>query len=161
MQPTSMVALGKRGVGGIGRLQRGFRLDRHERVEAGLPLRDPVQAGPRHLMRRQALFGDRPGDRDQRHQGWLTAHCDTFAPCASRKLAGSRSNGSVPATGAKPSNAGPMELAMRAATSASTGTPAASAIALVSLGLGRVMTRLLPCSRLWPVRGYGLNLEPP
>src|SRR5712675_1830458 len=47
------------------------------------------------------------------------------------------------ASAAKPSKAGPMELAMRAATSALTGKPATSAIALISLGLGFVMRDLL------------------
>ena len=59
------------------------------------------------------LVGDRLGDRGQRHQCGLGAHRDTFAVCASRKLAGSRSNGNVPAIGAKPSKAGPIELAIR------------------------------------------------
>src|ERR1700704_5335003 len=95
-------------------------------------------------MRRQFLFGDRLGDRGKRHQGRFGAHGKTFAVCTSRKLAGSRSNGKVPATGAKPSKAGPMELAMRAATSASTGTPAISVIALISFAVGVVMPRWFP-----------------
>src|ERR1700694_5859437 len=60
------------------------------------------------------------------------------------KLAGSRSSGSVPATGAKPSNAGPIELAIRAATSSVTGSPAPAVIALISLGVGLVMYGPLP-----------------
>src|ERR1700731_3079967 len=46
-----------------------------------------------------------------------------------------------------------MELAIRAATSALTGTPAVSAIALISLCVGLVMRHLLP----WPARGCGPN----
>src|SRR5205807_4852762 len=107
------------------------------------------------------LVGNRPGDRRQRHQGGPGVHVDTFAACTSRKLAGSRSNGSVPAIGANPSNAGPMELAMRVATSASIGTPAASAIALIAFGLGLVMPHLLRCSLLWPAPGCAPKPEWP
>src|SRR3989440_2139274 len=144
MQRAAKITPGKRSVGRLGRLQRGFRFDRHERVEARLPLRDPVQTGPCHLLRRKALLGDRLGDARQRQQGRLGVHFDTLAASTSRRPARSRSNGRGPAMGAKPSNAGPMELAMRVATSASTGTPAASAIALISLGLGLVMRPLSP-----------------
>src|SRR5258707_12751941 len=116
-------------------------------------------------MRRQFLLGDRFGDRDKRHQGQFGAHVETFALCTSKKLAGSRSNGSVPSTGAKPAKAGPMELAMRAATSASTGTPATSVIALISFAVGVVMPGLLPCWFLYwffgPVRGCAPSLEWP
>src|SRR5437764_7582634 len=165
MQRAARIASGERRVGRLGRLQRGFRFDRHESVEARLPLRDPLQTRLRHLMGGQALVGNRPGDRRQRHQGGPGVHVDTFAACTSRKLAGSRSNGSVPAIGANPSNAGPMELAMRVATSASIGTPAASAIALIAFGLGLVMPHSLPCSLArslaWPAPGYGLNPEWP
>src|SRR5450631_203646 len=97
------------------------------------------------------LLRDRLRDLGQRQQCRLGAHFETFAVCMTRKLAGSRSNGSVPAIAAKPSNAGPMEWAMRAAASASTGTPATSAIALISLGVGFVMRRLL----LLMARGCG------
>src|SRR5437016_14229700 len=99
-----------------------------------------MQTGSHHLARRNLLFGDRLCDRDKRHQGRLGAHFDTFAVCTSRKLAGSRSNGKVPATGAKPSNAGPIELAIRSAISGVAGTPATSVIALTSLGVGFVMS---------------------
>src|SRR5438132_3795585 len=161
MQRAARISSGKRSVGRLSRLQRGFRFDRHESVEARLPLRDPLQTGPCHLLRRQALLGDRFGDGHQRHQGRLGAHFGTFAACTSRKPAGSRSNGSVPAMGAKPSNAGPMEVAMRVATSASTGTPAASAIALIALGLGLVMPYLLRCLLLWPAPGCAPKPEWP
>src|SRR5581483_4392006 len=124
--------------------QRALRLDRHEGVELRLPLRDPMQAGARNLVRGDLLVRDRLRDRGQRHQGRLGAHRETFTVCASRKLAGSRSNGRVPLIGAKPSNAGPIELAMRSATAASTGTPATSATALISFALGVVMSRSLP-----------------
>src|SRR6185312_7104013 len=77
----------------------------------------------------------------QRHQGRLVAHDDAFPVCTSRKVAGSRSNGNVPDTGSKPSKAGPIEPAMRLAASASTGTPPASAMALMSFALGLVMPR--------------------
>src|SRR6266478_1489593 len=73
-----------------------------------------------------------------------------------RNEAGSRSNGRVPAIAAKPSNAGPIELATRSVAAASKGMPATSAIALISLGLGLFM---LASShdldlRTWMVRGY-------
>src|SRR3984957_3880253 len=161
MQRAAVVALCQRRVGFIGRFQRGFRLERHERIETGLPLGDAMQAGTRHLMRRQLLRGDRLRDLGQRHQGRLIAHFTTFMACASRKLAGSRSNGSVPAIASNPSNAGPIEPAMRVATSASTGTPPTSAIAFTSFGLGLVMLRSLPCSLLWPARDCGPSLEWP
>src|ERR1700688_974267 len=143
------------------RAQRFVALDRHESVEARLPLRDAVETGLRHLARRKALPGDRACDLGQRQQcgfgGCLVnvhfAALMGVTACTSRKVAGSRSNGSVPATGAKPSNAGPMELAMRAATSALTGTPATSAIALISLGLGLVM-------RHWLLLARGCALTP-
>lgn len=45
MQHTTAAALRQRPVGVIGGGQRGFGLDRHERVEAGLPLLDAIQAG--------------------------------------------------------------------------------------------------------------------
>src|SRR6185436_12265202 len=122
-------------------------------VDARLPLRDPVETGLRHFARGEFLGRDRLGDRHQRHQGRLATHFDTFARCTRRKLAGSRSIGSVPATGAKPSKAGPMELAMRSATSLSAGTPATSVIALTCLASGLVMRRLLPCYFPWPLRG--------
>src|SRR5581483_4996213 len=131
----------KLGIGLAGRLQRRLRLDRHEGVQPRLPLRDAMQTGPRHLLRGHLLGCDRLGDRGQRHQGRLGAHDDALAVCTSRKVAGSRSNGNVPDTGSKPSKAGPIELPIRAATSASTGTPPASAMALMSLGLGLVMPR--------------------
>src|SRR6185437_7121409 len=105
----------------------------HEGIETGLPLRNPREAGLRRLARGEVLLRDRLRDRGQRHQGRLDAHAGFPAACTRTKLAGSRSNGSVPATAAKPSNAGPMELATRAATSVLTGTPATSAIALISL----------------------------
>src|SRR6202011_6326491 len=101
-----------------------------------------------------------------RHQGrfgtglvdvHFAAFSGVLAPCTRRNVAGSRSNGSVPATGANPSNAGPMELAMRVATSALTGTPATSAIALISLGVGLVMRYLSPLL----ARGCGLSPEWP
>jgi hypothetical protein len=50
-----------------------------------------------------------------------------------------------------------MELAMRVATSASTGTPAAVAMALISFAAGVVMRPLCPLL----VRGYGLNPQSP
>src|ERR1700690_3370619 len=123
----------------------------------GLPSRDPVETGLRHLARGDVLVRDRFGDRGQRHQGRLGAHLAALAVCTTTKVEGSRSNGSVPATAAKPSKAGPMELAMRAATSASTGTPATSAIALISFGVGLVVRHLLLARRaavapnpVWP-----------
>src|SRR5207302_9609757 len=96
------------------------------------------------------------------HQGRFSfhlvdVHFAVLAACTRRNVAGSRSKGSVPATGAKPSNAGPMELAMRVATSALTGTPATSAIALISLGVGLVMRRLSPLL----ARDCGLSLKWP
>src|SRR6516165_9811189 len=139
MQRPTVAARSKRSVGLIRRLQRSFGLDRHEGVDMRLPARDPLQARARHLTRRQAPLGDRFGDRSQRHQRGFAAHGETFISCTSRKLAGSRSNGMVPATAAKPSKAGPIELAIRSATSASTPTPAMPAIAATSLGLGFVM----------------------
>src|ERR1700722_8071240 len=139
MQRTPVVTLCEIGVDGIGGRQGGFGLDRHERIEAGLPLRDPVETGLRRLARRDLLMRDRPGDRGQRHQGRFSGHFEAFPACTATNVAGSRSNGSVPAMAAKPSKAGPMELAMRVATSALTGTPATAAIALISLGVGLVM----------------------
>src|SRR5215471_13737527 len=56
---------------------------------------------------------------------------------------------------AKPSKADPMELAMRVAASSSTGTPATSAIALISFAVGLVM--LFPLA----ARGYGPIQESP
>src|SRR5436190_1857494 len=93
----------------------------------------------------------------QRHQGRLSVHCAAFllavlAACwTTINVAGSRSNGSVPATAANPSNAGPIELAIRSATSLLTGTPAISALALISFAVGLVMPRPLPL----PARGCG------
>src|ERR1700710_1872747 len=72
-------------------------------------------------------------------------------------VAGSRSKGSVPAIGAKPSNAGPMELAILAATSSVTGTPATSAVALICFAVGLVMWILLPLT----ARGCDPNPESP
>src|SRR6202011_4462508 len=101
-----------------------------------------------------------------RHQGrfgtglvdvHFAAFSGVLAPCARRNVAGSRSNGSVPAIAANPSNAGPMELAMRVATSALTGTPATSVIALISVGLGLVMRCLSPLM----ARGCGRRRESP
>src|SRR3954447_21253581 len=140
VQRALWFAICKRLIRHVGRRKRRFGLDRHERIEAGLPLGDALQARLRDLARRQPLLRDRLRDGGQRQQCRFAAHCfDAFGSCTRRKVAGSRSNGSVPATGAKPSNAGPMELAMRVATSALTGSPATSAIALISLAVGLVI----------------------
>src|SRR4029079_2098976 len=104
------------------------------------------------------LVRDRLCDRGQRHQGRLGLHRAAFSVCTRTKVAGSRSNGSVPAMTAKASNTGPMELAIRVATSGSTTTPAISAVALASLAVGLVMlqspslpgcglNQVSPCSR--------------
>jgi hypothetical protein len=154
VQRAATVTFRQRRVGSIGGRQRLLRFDRHEGVETGLPLRDPIETGLRRLPRREAPLGDRLRDRRQRHQGRFSAHLvdvhfAVLTACTRRNVAGSRSNGSVPAIGAKPSNAGPIEWAMRVATSVLTGTPATSAIALISLGLGLVMRYLAPL----PARG--------
>ncbi len=51
VQCATGAAFGERRVGGIGRGQRLVRLDRQERVETRLPLRDPVETGFCHLAR--------------------------------------------------------------------------------------------------------------
>ena len=79
MQRTADLALGKLGVGGLGRLQRGLRLDRHEGVEMRLPLRDAMQQRARHLVRGELLHRDRTRDLGERHQCGLGAHFATFA----------------------------------------------------------------------------------
>ncbi|MGY4604668.1 hypothetical protein ACVW16_003080 [Bradyrhizobium sp. USDA 4474] len=83
VQRTTQLALGKLGIGGIGRLQRGFGLDRHEGVEMRLPLRDAMQQRACDLMRGDLLHRDRTRDLGERHQGRLSAHFDTFRVCAS------------------------------------------------------------------------------
>ena len=55
MQRAATVAFCQRGVGGIGGRERGLRLDRHEGIETGLPSRDPVETGLRHLARGDAF----------------------------------------------------------------------------------------------------------
>src|SRR5258708_8473041 len=107
-----------------------------------LPLFYSFKTGLRRLARRQTLIRNRLRDLGQRQQCRFRAHFETFAICTTRKVAGSRSNGNVPATGAKPSKAGPMELATRVATSMLTGTPATAATALISLAAGLVIHSL-------------------
>ena len=114
VQRAAAVALGQRRIGGIGRLQRRFGFDRHEGIETRLPLRDPVEAGLRHLARGDALVARSPSRPRSATSG--PARCsfrNLRGSAPDRKVAGSRSNGSVPAIGAKPSKAGPIELAMR------------------------------------------------
>src|SRR5262249_28377012 len=160
VQRTTALPPCELGIGFAGRPQRRFLFDRHEGVEPRLPLRDPVKTRLHKLARGNLLCRNRLCDCSQRHQGRLGAHDDTFATCTSRKLAGSKSNGRVPETGSKPSKAGPIELAIRVATSASTATPPASATALMSFGVGLVMPRLsLSCcfagaqalARVWDI----------
>src|SRR5262249_16011319 len=98
-----------------------------------LPLQDPVQAGLRRLARGHALVDDRLCAPGERHQGRLDTHRAAFSVCTTANVAGSRSNGSVPAMAANPSKAGPIEPAIRSATPFSTATPAVSAIALMCL----------------------------
>src|SRR5258708_6713297 len=98
-------------------------------MSAGLQPRPPSPTTRRR--RRDALVGDCLRHGRQRHQGRFGPHRVALAVCTTTKVEGSRSNGSVPAIGAKLSNAGPMELAMRAAISASTGTPATLAMAII------------------------------
>src|SRR5450755_3413060 len=129
MQRAAVVVLRQRRIGVIGSRKRCFGFDRHEGVDTWLPFRNPVEAGLCRLARGDALLRDRLCNPGQRQQCGFGAHFGAFAARTSKKLAGSRSNGSVPAMGAKPSNAGPMELAIRSATSGLTGTPVTSAIA--------------------------------
>src|SRR5260370_35190953 len=121
-------------------------------MEARLPLRDPLETGLRCLARGDAILRDRLRDRRQRHQSRLgtrvvdvhfAAFSGVLAPCTRRNVAGSRSNGSVPATGENPSNAGPMELAMRAPTSGLTGTPVPAATAWIPSAVGLAVARRL------------------
>jgi hypothetical protein len=56
---AAIVSFRQRRVGGIGRGQRLLRFDRHECIEARLPVRDAVEAGLRHLARRHALLRNR------------------------------------------------------------------------------------------------------
>src|SRR5215208_5739489 len=142
-------------IGGVGSGQSCFRFDRHECIEMRLPFRNPLEAGLRHLTRRETFLRDRIRDRAQRQQCRFRAHLRAWGTWTRRKVAGSRSNGSVPATAAKPSNAGPMELAIRVATSALTGTPATSATALISFAVGLVIR----CRLLLLARGYEPGLE--
>src|SRR5271168_5061249 len=157
VQRAATSALGERRVSSVGRLECLIRFDRHEGIQMRLPFRDPVETGLRHLARGNALVRDRACDRGQRHQGRFDAHRTTLPVCTTKNVDGSRSNGSVPAIAAKPSNAGPMELAMRVATSVSTGTPAALAMAWISFAV-RLVIWYLP---LLLARGYGPNPGPP
>src|SRR5258705_9073984 len=75
-----------------------------------------------------------------------------LAACWTRTVvAASGSSGTVRATAANPSNPGPIELAIRSATSLLTDTPAMSAVALISFAVGLVMPHPLPS----PARGCG------
>ena len=89
VQRAADLAFGERGVGGIGRLQRRLRLDRHEGVETRLPLRDAMQAARASPHARTAAScAIAARDLGQRHQGRFGAHFDTFSVCASRKRRG-------------------------------------------------------------------------
>src|SRR3954447_16599072 len=157
MQRAATVSFRQRRIGGIRRSQRFLLLDRHERIEARLPLRDAGKAGLRHLARRHALACDGLGYFRQRKScGFGRVH-RRASFWTTRNVAGSRSNGSVPAIGARPSNAGPMELAILAATSSVTGTPATSAIALICFAVGLVIWIVLPL----PAQGCVPNRELP
>src|SRR3954469_1261204 len=144
MQRAARLVLRPRLVGGGGRFQRLLLFQRHEGVELRLPFPDPLQTGLDHFARRHALVGERLDNRGKRQQSRCAAHLVTLVFCTTRKVAGSRSNGSVPAIGARPSKAGPMELAILSATLLSTGSPVTSAIALISFPVGLVMPRSLP-----------------
>ena len=73
-------AFRKRGVGGIGRRQRLVGFDRHEGIETGLPLRDPLEAGLRRPHATRNAFARSPCATDgQRQQGRLSAHVESPA----------------------------------------------------------------------------------
>ncbi len=101
MQRAADLAFRKRRIGDVGCRQRGVGFDRHEGIEAGLPLLDAVEAGLRHLARRESLLRDRLRDRGQRQQCRFRAHFEVFSVWTTAKVAGSRSNGSVPAIARK------------------------------------------------------------
>ena len=138
----------ERRVGGVGRRQRLLRLDRHEGIEARLPLRDPIETGLRRLARRQPLPARSPARPTSATS--RPARCSSGGlsrrrrPARRRNVAGSRSNGSVPAIGRKAFERR-ADANWRCARRPrhSTGTPATSAIALISLGVGLVMRDLL------------------
>ena len=145
MQHAGVVALGERGIGGIRRGERFVRLDRHEGVEARLPLRDPVEAGLRHLARGDFLrrrSPSRPTSATSRPVRCSFRHLRVLHQQKARGLeierqgAGDRRK----AVEGRPDGIGDARRRLRCPT----GTPATSVIALTSLASGLVMLRLLP-----------------
>jgi hypothetical protein len=64
MQWAEVLAPGERRIGSVRGGERRVPLDRHEGVEARLPLRDPVETGLGDLARGKFLRRDRFRDRD-------------------------------------------------------------------------------------------------
>ena len=141
-------ALCQRRIGVIGRLQRRFGLDRHEGVEAAAAIarsdagRTCVTSCEENLLRPRSPCATAVSDI---RAGSVLISTPSRV-CASRKVAGSRSNGSVPAIGAKPSNAGPIELAMRVGDLGAHGNAGDIGHRLDFLGVGLVM-RVAPFRR--------------